>query len=269
MRIEPRARTKQEADRCEAWYSSENGAFALARQRKVIKRFLADWPRRQQSLLEIDCGPGFLLETFYTAGFSVSASESCPELLSRARARLPNQVDLHLAQAEHLPFEDREFDYSALICGLDFSPQPGRAILEAARVAKKGMLIGFLNKYSLAGLGRRFFAAGSLYPFSRARWFSPWSLATLITTSTGYRPVAMTGLLPGPMFTWRESAPWRQVNGVNVPSCLGCMCLAKIEFIEEPALTPLMALTSGKSLTGPQEQVGYINSSAPGNGRLQ
>jgi SAM-dependent methyltransferase len=98
-------------------------------------------------------------------------------MLEAARARLGSLADLHLGDAEHLPFDDNEYDFAVLLTVLEFCPDPGLALREAARVARKGLIIGYLNRFSLHWLftqglpGRR---AGS--HLGRARWFFPWEM---------------------------------------------------------------------------------------------
>ena len=111
---------------------------------------LAGWPRRKHKLLEIGCGTGLFLDHLYQMGLDVTGIDNSPEMIMAARKRFGNRAELHLAHGEHMGFSDNEFDYALLWSVLEFSDEPEAMLsAEAARVAEKGVLIGFLNKNSL------------------------------------------------------------------------------------------------------------------------
>ncbi len=231
------------ARRYDAWFATPAGAFALGREMRLLERMAAGWPRRGQRLLEIGCGTGIFLEALHQAGFDVTGLDASPAMLEAARTRLGSLADLHLGDAEHLPFDDNEYDFAVLLTVLEFCPDPGLALREAARVARKGLIIGYLNRFSLHWLftqglpGRR---AGS--HLGRARWFFPWEMRQLAMTNLGHRPYTCRCVLPGPMSTWREAAPWRHVNAPILALPVGAFCVARVNLLGDPARTPLAAL---------------------------
>lgn len=136
-------------DRYEQWFDTPHGQFALEREVQLLQAVLAGWPRRGRKLLEIGCGTGLFLEHLYQMGFDVSGIDSSPDMIMAARQRFGNRAELYHGDGELLPFIDNEFDYAFLWSVLEFTDDPAAMLAEAARVAEKGLLIGFLNRNSL------------------------------------------------------------------------------------------------------------------------
>ena len=83
-----------------------------------------------------------------------------------------------------LPLADRSHDLVALITTLEFLPDPLRALAEAARVARQGIVLGVLNRYSLLALRHR--ASGKAL-WRCARFFGPWELTHMVREAAGDR----------------------------------------------------------------------------------
>ena len=86
--------------------------------------------------------------------------------------------------AQVLPFESRSFDVVALITTLEFVQDPLGALTESARVARKGLLLGVLNRWSLLALRRRLLGRPL---WQSARPLSPLQLRRLVQQSLGER----------------------------------------------------------------------------------
>ena len=127
--------------RHEAWFDSPVGRFALARELHLVDTVIADWPRRNQRLVEIGCGLGIFLEEFWRGGLDITGLDNSPAMIAACRERLGHRAELFLGNADHLPFEDKEFDYAALVTLLEFCPDPGAVLREATRTAKKGLVL--------------------------------------------------------------------------------------------------------------------------------
>jgi ubiquinone/menaquinone biosynthesis C-methylase UbiE len=89
-----------------------------------------------------------------------------------------------LADASALPFADRSFDLVALVATLEFLPAPERALREAVRVARHGLLLGTFNRHSLHALRRRL-RPGPVW--RRARFFAPFEIRRLLAEAAGSR----------------------------------------------------------------------------------
>ena len=106
--------------------------------------------------------------------------DSSPYMLEQARSRLRGGADLHLGWAEHLPFEDNEFDLATLINTLEFAEDPEKALAEAFRVTNRRVVLGVLNKYALMAIHRRLIGLLEDNIYCQARFFSVWELKEMI-----------------------------------------------------------------------------------------
>jgi ubiquinone/menaquinone biosynthesis C-methylase UbiE len=101
-----------------------------------------------------------------------------------AEAHRLNGLTYVSGDALNLPFNDRAFDVAVLITTLEFVPDPFRALTEAMRVARHGLLMGVLNRWSL--LTKSYRKSGK--PLWRsAHFFSPFELAGLVRQTGGAR----------------------------------------------------------------------------------
>lgn len=236
----------------ERWYETATGGFAFQTERRLVERLISGWQRRGCTLLEIGCGPGFFLKAFWETGFEVSGLDENPYMLAAARRRLGPKASFHVGQAGHLPFEDNEFDYASLITVLEFTSEPARILLEAARVAKKGLLVGYLNRRSLYYLEKGRVKPDAPKPGSLrlAHWFTPCEMRRLVRSCLGARPMQGGSVLPGPFWTWRDGLPWRWINAPVLPLGLGAFCALRIDLEGDEAMTPLMAFETEPKPTG-------------------
>lgn len=224
------------------WYCTPEGAFALQQEQAVIEQLILHWPRRNHSLLEVGCGPGVFLEKFWEAGLDVSGLDASDAMLDLARQRMGNRAELQLGVAEHLPFDDNSFDYVALINTLEFVTHPKNVIREACRVAAKGLLIGFLNTWSLRHVGRERGnadkAGGSagkkqLYSFNFLQIYS------MLRKMNCYQQLGMRSTLLGPQSSWGRKGLWQKINALILPMPLGAFTAIRVDLCPQPGMHPL------------------------------
>jgi SAM-dependent methyltransferase len=101
-------------------------------------------PLTGATVLEVCSGSGMMAEKFARCGAITTASDFSPAAVSRMRERARRySFDLTtlVADAENLPFHDRQFNIVAVHDGLHHLERPEKAIREMARVASKGVLI--------------------------------------------------------------------------------------------------------------------------------
>jgi len=79
---------------------------------------------------------------------------------------------------EALPFRNGAFDAAMFVTVLEFVPDPGSALREAARICRRGLLLGVLNRWSVLAASRRLRGGPA---WSHARFFSPPEPLELIT----------------------------------------------------------------------------------------
>lgn len=175
------------AQHYDEWYQRPGGAQALQLERELIKRYLE--PRPGERLLDIGTGTGIHLEWFRDMGLQVTGLDASPYMLERARSRLRDSADLHLGWAEHLPFEDNEFELATLINTLEFVKDPEQALAEAFRVTRRRVVLGVLNKYAFMAINRRLKGLISDSIYRQARFFSVWELKQMINRILGPTPV--------------------------------------------------------------------------------
>lgn len=207
--------------------------YAQAMERRLVEVMSSAWPRRYQRFLEIGCGNGYFLQALWENGFDVTGVDASPTLLAAARDRMGNLADLHLGQADKLPFEDKEFDFTGLFMALDRTPDPMAVLREAARVTRKGVLITFRNRWSLEFLLCGAWTSGS----ETERWFGWLEMRSLIFRGIGCKPLRARSVLPGPACTWRKAQPWRFLNSRVLPPTIGAVGAVAVDLMGEAAMT--------------------------------
>ncbi|NCC25275.1 MAG: class I SAM-dependent methyltransferase [Deltaproteobacteria bacterium] len=231
---------RETAERYDVWAETARGSLVLGLERAFLQKMVAPWPRRKQTLLDIGSGTGFFTTMFWEAGFEVTALDASPDMLSRARARLGNKAEYRVGVAEHLPFDDNEFDFTALVTVLEFCDDPAKALAEAGRVSRKGLLLVFLNRWSFYYLshGRPRPDRGIL---SRGRWLS-WPAIRRLVNEALDRPVLHArSILPGPSWTWRSWPGLQTLNGLCLPPWMGAFVAVRVDLGPRSAQTPLFA----------------------------
>jgi SAM-dependent methyltransferase len=104
----------------------------------------ADWSdvAAGQRALDVGCGTGALTrELVKRLGVSsVAAVDPSVSFVAAARGHFP-EVEVQLAGAEDLPFEDAEFDVSVAQLVVQFMSDPQSGVREMARVTRPGGLV--------------------------------------------------------------------------------------------------------------------------------
>jgi SAM-dependent methyltransferase len=95
-----------------------------------------------QRALDVGCGPGALTAVLVErlgAG-AIAAIDPSEPFVAAARSRLPG-VDIRHAVAEHLPFDDDDFDVAAAQLVVHFMANAGAGLAEMARVTRSGGVV--------------------------------------------------------------------------------------------------------------------------------
>lgn len=264
---------KEAAERYEAWYARPRGAFALAREQRLLTHMLSAWQRRNHTLLEIGCGTGHFLEMFYNGGFDVTGFDSSEPMLEKARERMGGRATLRIGNAEHLPFEDGEFDFVAMITSLECMEKPENVLAEAFRVATRGVVIAYLNSWSAyryetmlanawgslktsrAARGKRPQAEPQrMRALQQARWFNCLSICRLIRKVSGKWPTAFRSTLFTPSFLWRGLKPFSLSWAQLLP--FGAVSVVRIDLV--PVCATPIAIRPRKLGAAAQAPLGVV-----------
>jgi ubiquinone/menaquinone biosynthesis C-methylase UbiE len=168
------------ASRYEQWYAGP-GRRADRLEKRLLRKLLGDFPHAV-TVLDVGCGTGHFSRWLNEQGYRVVGLDLSQVMLLEAHRR--NGLPYLLGDALALPFADQTFDVALLMTILEFVPDPRRALSEAIRVARIGLLLGVLNRYSLIAFRRKLSARP---PWDAARFFSPRELAQLVRETAGRR----------------------------------------------------------------------------------
>jgi SAM-dependent methyltransferase len=198
---------EQIAPHYEAWYGTPEGQRADTLEKASLRRLLESFPR-VRSVLEVGAGTGHFTRWLDEQGLVAAGLDLSAAML--AQAQVLNGIPLVRGDALRLPFADGAFDLVAFITTLEFLERPREALAEALRVARQGILLGVLNRWSLLGLQRRL--AELLRPtvYDAARFYGVGELKRLLRSIAGGKACVVwhTTLFPRG-WLWPQSAlPW-------------------------------------------------------------
>lgn len=225
------------ARKYDQWFTSEEGRTALYSERRLLDFMVAGWPRRGTKLLEIGCGTGLFLESLWQKGFDVTGVDVSPAMVEASRSRFGTRAEISVANGECLPYSENEFDFVVLWTVLEFCADPGALLREAARVAEQGVVIGFLNRWSLYYLSH---GKDPNHSLGRASWYSWPQMKRMISVNVGRAPQHARSVLPGPVSTWRDGLAFKLVNHCSIPPWFGAFTAARVDFKDERPLTPII-----------------------------
>ena len=217
----------------EAWYASPQGAFALGRQHYLLQRLTSQWPRRNHTIVNPGCGSGVFLEMLWHYGFDVTGVDTERDVLELAQERLGLLVSFNLCKLDALPFEDDEFDYAALFSVLEYVHNPEETLCEAMRVAKRGVIVGFMNSWSL----HRF---SNSIPTTIKKSLNPFKVARMAARIAPGCRIFSRSVLLGPPSSWKDGRIWRGLNSFFSPIPFGSYVGMCIDIQPQIPLTPLL-----------------------------
>lgn len=119
------------ADR-RAALQAERAASLAARLDKLLEL------HGTERALDVGTGTGALAYALATRVATVVGVDSDAAMIERARAEAPANVELQVADGEHLPFESFSFDLSVTARTLHHTARPELLIAELVRVTKPG-----------------------------------------------------------------------------------------------------------------------------------
>ncbi|MGB6384565.1 MAG: class I SAM-dependent methyltransferase [Terriglobales bacterium] len=122
-------------------WGSSAADWAAIQERTCRPVYLATFERVDlkagADYLDLGCGAGMAAQLAAERGAQVSGLDAAENLLAIARARVPN-ADFRLGELESLPFPDSAFDLVTGFNAFQYAADPGAALAEAKRVARRG-----------------------------------------------------------------------------------------------------------------------------------
>ncbi len=240
----------------DSWHQSPQGSFALHCGLNLTKKMLSSWPRRGHSFLQIYFDSPKTLEWLWQSGFDVSAVAPSAHLIHSMDVALQQRVEMHALTPralDNLPFNDKSFDYVALMLppiAPDTSYPPLHALLqEALRLAIKGVLYQGWNPCSMAGVQMSWkksaqpdFLQGcswhnwksvytTLYNLSRQQMLNPAPLSRHLGNMRLYSS------LLGTVGQWGKNSLTQKIQGLIVPAPVGALMQIRCHLVDHTAMT--------------------------------
>jgi len=169
----------------ESWYEGKYKRADVLE--KTLLRKLLDALPETRSLLEVGCGTGHFARWFKSLGLECSGLD-LSHLMLREAKKLWADGSLLRGESAHLPFRDGSFDVVVFIACMEYMPEPVRVLTEASRVARHGIIIGLMNKWSLPTVRRILQVKMGRNPFyETARFYSVLDMKRILRDAFGDR----------------------------------------------------------------------------------
>ena len=179
MEIKTRFEQEQTAKEYEANY---NFKYKRAEhlEKKLLAELFAQFPD-VKSVLEVGCGTGH-----FTRWMASDLSLECigvdvsKVMLQEAKERWPKGTLLR-GESSLFPLKEKSVDIAVFITSLEFLPDASIALKEAARIARKGIILGLMNKNSVSTVRKRIQALAQKDSFySQAKFYSASDIKDLL-----------------------------------------------------------------------------------------
>jgi len=199
----------------EEWYSTARG-----RRVDRVERALIAWllePLRQAAvILEVGCGSGHFARWLDGERRRAVGLDRSPAMARELR-RLSPSTPVIVGEAHRLPCRDGAVDVVLFVTTLEFLEDPQAALREAVRVARLGVVVVALNRWSLGALSRRWGRQSGRPLLSQAHDYSVTSLRRMLVAAGGSRLGQVrwsSALFPWPLGMVRATLPVGDVIGI-------------------------------------------------------
>ncbi len=135
----------------ESWYEGKYKRADIL-EKTLLQKLLKNLSN-PKSLLEVGCGTAHFTRWFGSLDFECCGLDLSPLMLNEAKKRWSHKSLLR-GESGNLPFKDDSFDVVAFIACMEYMPNPVAVLAEASRVARKGIIIGLMNRWSLPTVRR-------------------------------------------------------------------------------------------------------------------
>ena len=181
MNDDSRYQQQQTAIEYEKYFETKYKRADLLEKRLLIK--LLGQFKNATNLLEIGCGTGHFTRWMDATGLECYGVDVSIPMLKEAKKLWINGRLLQ-GEGSRLPFKDKSVDIVTYITSFEFMPDAAIALEEAARVAKKGVIMGLMNKNSTATLRKGGLSiAGKNTFYGKAHFYSIFDIKKLLDKS--------------------------------------------------------------------------------------
>lgn len=144
-----------------------------------VARQLISFARKYagKEILDLGCAVGNYSRRLASLGYRVKGADINPEYIRIARER---GVDAYVIEGDVLPFPDRSFDSVLLFEVLEHLPDPDRVLREAARVARKNVILTAPNSERVSELQRMGLLYEHFGDLDHRNFFTPESMSKLL-----------------------------------------------------------------------------------------
>lgn len=206
---------EREGGHYEDWYATPRGVRVSRAESALLDWLLGAFPAARR-VLEVGCGSGHFTAWLGRRGLLPIGLDRAPAMLAALRERQP-ACPVLLADAAALPVHDRAVDLVVFVATLEFIEDPRRALVEAVRAARLGVVVIALNRWSLGALSRRVGPASRGALLRHARDLSAPELRRLVGEAAAGRLARIrqrSALLPRPLPAGPTRTPFGDVVGI-------------------------------------------------------
>ena len=131
----------------DAWYRTPRGRWIGDTEYRLLRTVLAPTPGA--SVLDVGSGSGYFTRRLAADGVDVTGIDSSSGMIRYAQSQAVAGEHYMVGDARRLPFPDRYFDSCVAITSLCFIREQEQALAEMARVTRRRIVLGLLNRHSL------------------------------------------------------------------------------------------------------------------------
>jgi len=205
------------AEGYEAWYATGRGRRADEAERALLAWLLAAFADAR-SVLDVGCGTGHFAAWLRSRALDVVGLDRSPAMLAELR-RHHAEIPVVVGDAARLPVRSGAVDVALLVTTLEFVERPEAALTEAVRIARQGVVLVVLNRWSLGGLSRRVGPQARRPILGAARDTSLFALRRMARAAAGERLQSLhwaSSLFPDGLWAARLRVPVGDVIGIAV-----------------------------------------------------
>ncbi len=196
-------------------------------EEKFIRKIIEPWHKRNHKLLHIGHHSTIEPSYFWDMGFDVTYLAANQECLEKAKEKNGKKIEYYLAQSDHLPFDEKVFDFIYLAHTFSRpeynNEQKKRILEELLRVTAQGLCLVEYNSLAFSRLKPAF----SALEFANFSQYLPYK-----------SEAQMYAALSLPSFLWSSNFICKAINITPMTIPFGSLMAMRID-LSPVNLTPL------------------------------